>query len=71
MKMYKLLSLFLFMVLSLTHSYAQIPEPYLYYDFEDAAGSTSVIDSSGNDREGAVTGAVSYTHLTLPTKRIV
>ena len=54
--MYKLLSLFLFMVLSLAHSYAQIPTPYLYYDFEDAAGTTSVIDSSGNEREGTVNG---------------
>ena len=48
------------MVLSLAHSYAQIPTPYLYYDFEDAAGSTSVIDSSGNDREGAVTGDIQF-----------
>ena len=58
--MYKLLSLFLFMVLSLTHSYSQIPEPYLYYDFEDAAGSTSVIDSSGNEREGTVNGDIQF-----------
>ena len=60
MKMYKLLSLFLFMVLSLAHSYAQIPTPYLYYDFEDAAGTTSVIDSSGNEREGTINGAVDF-----------
>ena len=48
------------MVLSLAHSYAQIPTPYLYYDFEDAAGTTSVIDSSGNEREGTVNGAVDF-----------
>ena len=58
--MFKLLSLFLFIVLSLTHSYAQIPIPYLYYDFEDAAGTISVIDSSGNEREGTVNGAVDF-----------
>ena len=58
--MYKLLFLFLSMALLLTHSYAQIPIPYLYYDFEDAAGTTSVIDSSGNEREGTVNGAVDF-----------
>ncbi|MDG1854284.1 MAG: hypothetical protein P8I97_09000 [Verrucomicrobiales bacterium] len=39
---------------------AQIPEPYLYYDFEDAAGSSTVKDSSGNDREGTVSGNVEF-----------
>ncbi|MDC0049930.1 hypothetical protein OAL09_11390, partial [Verrucomicrobia bacterium] len=39
---------------------AQIPEPYLYYDFEDAAGSSTVTDSSGNDREGTVSGNIEF-----------
>ena len=41
-------------------SKAQLPEPYLYYDFEDAAGATEAIDSSGNDRTGLVTGDVQF-----------
>ena len=28
---------------------SQIPEPYLYYDFDDESGTTNVIDSSGKD----------------------
>ena len=39
---------------------AQIPEPYLYYDFEDAPGAPEVTDSSGNDRTGTVNGNVEF-----------
>ena len=37
---------------------AQLPEPFLYYDFEDAAGAPTVTDSSGNEHEGNVNGNV-------------
>ena len=37
---------------------AQLPEPFLYYDFEDNAGAPTVADSSGNDHEGNVNGNV-------------
>ncbi|MFL2451663.1 MAG: LamG-like jellyroll fold domain-containing protein [Verrucomicrobiales bacterium] len=60
MKLKKYLPLCLSLALTIGVSNAQIPAPYLYYDFEDAAGSTSVIDSSGNDREGAVTGDIQF-----------
>ncbi|MED6300584.1 MAG: LamG domain-containing protein, partial [Verrucomicrobiota bacterium] len=39
---------------------AQIPEPYLYYNFEEALGSPTVTDYSGNDREGTVSGNVEF-----------
>jgi hypothetical protein len=39
---------------------AQIPDPFLYYDFEDPEGTQIVTDSSGNDREGTVTGNVTF-----------
>jgi len=39
---------------------AQISEPYLYYNFEDAPGSPEVTDSSGNDRNGTVNGNVEF-----------
>ena len=60
MKIKKYLPLCISLALTIGVSNAQIPAPYLYYDFEDAAGSTSVIDSSGNDREGAVTGDIQF-----------
>ena len=37
---------------------AQLPEPFLYYDFEDGAGAPTVADSSGNEHEGNVNGNV-------------
>ena len=60
MKFKKYLPLCLSLALTIGVSNAQIPAPYLYYDFEDAAGTISVIDSSGNEREGTVSGAVDF-----------
>ena len=34
---------------------AQIPHPYLYYNFDDPEGTQTVTDGSDNDREGTVT----------------
>ena len=39
---------------------AQIPDPFLYYNFDDPQGTQTVTDGSGNDREGAVTGNVTF-----------
>ena len=39
---------------------AELPDAYLYYNFEESAGSTVVIDSSGNEREGSVVGNVKF-----------
>jgi len=39
---------------------AELPDAYLYYNFEESAGSTVVIDSSGNEREGNVVGNVKF-----------
>ncbi|MDB4711408.1 hypothetical protein OAF35_01935, partial [Verrucomicrobiales bacterium] len=49
----------LFIGLSLI-TIAQIPDPFLYYDFEDPEGTQTVTDGSGNDREGTVTGNVTF-----------
>ena len=39
---------------------AQIPDPFIYYNFDDPQGTQTVTDGSGNDREGAVTGNVTF-----------
>ena len=39
---------------------SQIPEPYLYYDFDDESGTTNVIDSSGKERNGTVIGNIEF-----------
>ena len=39
---------------------AQIPDPFLYYNFDDPQGTQTVTDGSGNDREGTVTGNVTF-----------
>ena len=56
----KYLPLYLFLAVSIAVSNAQIPEPYLYYDFEDDSGSSTAADSSGNDRNGSVNGDVQF-----------
>ena len=56
----KYLPLYMCIAATIAVSKAQLPEPYLYYDFEDAAGATEAIDSSGNDRTGLVTGDVQF-----------
>ena len=56
----KYLPLYLCLAVSIAVSKAQIPEPYLYYDFEDASGSPTAADSSGNDRNGSVNGDIQF-----------
>ena len=64
-------------ILNIQTGTCELPQPLAFYDFEDQLGDT-VKDKGSNNLDAEInrsdeinfdsSGAVSYTHLTLPTK---